>query len=135
MVKLQAFFISGTPKPKGSWTPVQTKSGIKFRPASNATARWCRHAEAALREGWRYPLIEDGPVRCELTFLLPRPKTVVRRWPVGRFDGDVDKHVRAIFDAMTGIVYRDDAQVTDIAATKRYTDGECGVWIRISTDL
>ena len=134
-MKYPKIFIPGVPKPKGSWTPVQTRSGIKFRPASNATARWCRRLTKELRARWVHAAILDGPVCCTLKFLLPRPKTVVRQRPIGRFEGDLDKHVRSILDAATGIIYKDDSQVAEIHATKHYTDGECGVWIEVDTNL
>ena len=80
-------------------------------------------------------MIIDSPVRCGLRFLLPRPKTVVRQRPTSRFDGDIDKHVRAVLDAMTGIIYKDDSQVVEVNAAKFYTNGECGVWIEVDTNL
>ena len=59
-----------------------------------------------------------------------------RKFPISKFDGDVDKLVRAIFDAMTGIVYKDDSQVCDSSEQKRYADGRApGVWVYISTDV
>ena len=80
-------------------------------------------------------MIFDGPVRCRLKFLLPRPKTVVRQRPTGRFDGDIDKHVRSVLDALTGIAYKDDSQVVEVSASKYYTDSESGVWIELDTDV
>lgn len=133
-MKYLPLFISGHPRPKGSWTAVQTRSGIKFRPASDKTAKWCQHLTEELRERWTHTIILDGPVRCTLKFLLPRPKTVMRQRPTGRFEGDLDKHVRAVLDSMTNIVYKDDSQVVEIHTTKHYTDGECGVWIEVDTD-
>lgn len=130
-----AFFIPGHPRPKGSWTPVHTKKGLKFRPASNNTADWCRHIKREIEKKWTHELIAEGPIRLELLFLLPRPKTVVRQFPTVRGTGDLDKLERAVYDAMTGIVYKDDAQVCDAHPRKEYTDGEPGVWITISTDL
>lgn len=132
------FFISGVPKPKGSWVPIRNKKDpslpIKFRHASNKTAKWCISAHEQVADIWKGPLL-DGPVAVELLFLIPRPKTVVRQYPTGRYEGDLDKHARAILDAMTGIVYKDDSQVVDMPVKKRYTDGQPGVWATISTDL
>jgi Holliday junction resolvase RusA-like endonuclease len=45
---------------------------------------------------------------------------------------DVDKLARAALDALTGIIYVDDGQVTDLIKLKRYCDLEHprpGVWI------
>jgi Holliday junction resolvase RusA-like endonuclease len=35
---------------------------------------------------------------------------------------DLDKLVRAILDSLTGVVWRDDAQVVDIVARKVYAE-------------
>ena len=135
-MKYEGMWVPGDPKTKGSWIPVPTKGGrIKFRPAGKGTAKWCKNAETALAAQWSNPMIEDGPVSCRFLFLLPRPKTVVRKYPTSRRDGDVDKLVRALLDAMTGIVYKDDSQVCDSSEKKRYADGETGVWVYVSTDL
>ena len=42
--------------------------------------------------------------------------------PTGRQIGDTDKLLRALCDAMTGVVWFDDSQVIDITAKKRYFD-------------
>ncbi len=134
-MKYEAMWIAGDPKTKGSWIPVQTKAGVKFRPATKGASKWYKDARAAVAAQWRHPVVKDAPVRCRFTFLLPRPKTVIRVWPTGRRDGDIDKLVRALLDAMTGVVYGDDSQVVDSSEVKHYTDGEAGAWIRVDTDL
>lgn len=135
MTTYDPFFIVGHPRPKGSWTPVRTKAGpIKFRHASNKTADWCKNAATQVGYLWKGPLL-DGPIVANLEFFIPRLKTVVRRFPTGRREGDGDKLDRAIWDAMTGIVYVDDSQVVKWTGFKQYTDGEAGVWVQISTDI
>ena len=37
---------------------------------------------------------------------------------------DIDKLARCALDALTGIVFRDDAQIVDLHATKRYGEPE-----------
>ena len=134
-MKYDGLWIPGDPKTKGSWVPMQTKSGIKFRPATKGASKWYKDAERAIGEQWEHGELE-GPIKVRFLFLLPRKKTVKRKFPISKFDGDVDKLVRAIFDAMTGIVYGDDSQVTDSSEQKRYADGQKpGVWIYISTDV
>jgi crossover junction endodeoxyribonuclease RusA len=136
MTTYAPFFIPGHPKPKGSWTPVYTKTGLKFRHASNKTAFWCKKLDEELQLRWPHLLIEEGPIIVECMFLIPRPKTVKRRYPIGKFDGDCDKLVRAILDGLTGVAYKDDSQVVDAIGKKRYADDvESGVWITLSTDV
>jgi crossover junction endodeoxyribonuclease RusA len=135
-MEYEGIWIPGDPKTKGSWVPVRTKAGpIKFRPATKGTSKWCKDARDAIAAQWKHPVIGDGPVLVRLLFLLPRLKTVVRKYPTGKREGDVDKLLRAILDAMTGVAYADDSQVVDAHARKEYTDGETGVWVHVSTDL
>jgi crossover junction endodeoxyribonuclease RusA len=72
-----------------------------------------------------------GPVALRATFIFPRPQTHLR---TGKRAGevkdnapgwkssapDLDKLLRAVGDALTGVAFRDDAQIVDIAATKIY---------------
>ena len=79
------------------------------------------------------PLL-DGALRVGVTFCFPRPKshflpvTKSRPAPVLRDDApvfhiarpDADKLTRALFDALTNVVWHDDAQVADVRARKVY---------------
>lgn len=89
-------------------------------------------AENAKRAtGW---LMLNEPVELTAVVFLPRPKTVKRRYPIGRQDGDEDKYLRAIQDAlsMAGIYY-DDSLVIDGHIHKRYADGRPpGATIRVA---
>ena len=78
----------------------------------------------------------DGPLRLRAVFVFPRPAT---HFGTGRNAGrlkpsapvycrtrpDVDKLLRAIGDAITGVVFRDDARVVDVAAEKHYGAPPC----------
>ena len=69
----------------------------------------------------------EGPVAIELDFFLLKPRTIKRDYPT--VPPDLDKLIRAVLDALTGIVYRDDSQVISIVASKSY--GDPGVNISI----
>ncbi len=134
-MKYKRFFLRGHPKPKGSWTPIKGKKGRIFLiHSSKFTAAWCKSIEKQVPLLWKHKII-TGAVKTKFEFLLPKPKTVKRKYPIGKFEGDLDKLVRAIFDAMTGTVYADDSQVVSSSETKRYTDKAPGVWVTVSTDL
>lgn len=62
---------------------------------------------------------KDVPIRICAGFYFERPKTVKRR--AVTVPPDSDKLARGILDAMTGVVYHDDAQVTELQVVKRYT--------------
>jgi Holliday junction resolvase RusA-like endonuclease len=66
-----------------------------------------------------------GPIGVEVTFTVPRPKTVplsVREWPtVAR--GDLDKMCRLLLDGLEDAgLYGNDSQVVDLHAVKAYPD-------------
>ena len=65
----------------------------------------------------------------QMVFIMPKPKTVKRAYPT--VAPDLDKLVRAVLDALTGICYLDDSQVTDIRASKVY-GSSTGVEIRLT---
>ena len=60
----------------------------------------------------------DGSITISMRFRYERPKTVTRRLPT--VPPDLDKQIRSIIDALTGIAYVDDSQVVAITATKEY---------------
>jgi len=76
-----------------------------------------------------------GPVFVEIVFYLPRPKSM----PKGRIRPtimpDLDKLARSTLDALTGIAYKDDAQVVNLVLSKYYPPGdEPGARIVIETE-
>jgi len=86
---------------------------------------------------WRSAIVEvlryesrcwpiTGAVEAEMLFLFAKPKRPKYGWPVS---GDIDKLVRAILDAATGIAFSDDTHVTRLIASKSWTTGREGVWV------
>lgn len=77
----------------------------------------------------------DGPIVVTVQFVMPRPVgTPKRHTPAATKRPDVDKLLRGVFDAVTGVVWRDDAQVVEVTAVKRLAqlDEQPGAAIRIS---
>lgn len=124
-----AFEVRGLPIPQGStraWV-------VNGKPIITSTAKglgsW-RRLVADVAQQFAPPDLWNGPIRLELTFGLPKPKSAPktrRVWPDKR--PDLDKLVRAVLDALTHIVFSDDAQIVELHATKEY--GPPGVWIEI----
>lgn len=77
------------------------------------------------------PLIE--PVVLDVTFFLPRPASIsAKKRPLPVVAPDLDKLVRSIGDALTGVVIRDDALIVDLLAAKRYAERHaCGARITL----
>lgn len=77
----------------------------------------------------------QGPISLEVRVYVPIPKSKPRIWrekaqeeyngirPITR--PDVDNYAKQILDVMTGIYFKDDRQVTDLAVSKRYTTRSC----------
>jgi crossover junction endodeoxyribonuclease RusA len=126
-------FVSGRPAPQGSKKHVG--NGVMLE-MSKAVAPWrttvAWHAAQAHRTA---PL--DGPLRVEFAFVMPRPTSLPKRkaTPPHIKRPDLDKLARAVMDALTGVVWRDDSQVNDLHPTKRYAelDEQPGVHIRVVT--
>lgn len=121
------FTVAGVPAPQGSKT--RTKWGMR---EDNPNTRPWREAvawEATAAMKGRKPL--SGPLEMAVGFYFPRPKSHFR---TGKHDGelkdsapaycatkpDLDKLVRAIGDAITGVVCRDDSQLVQVLAAKHY---------------
>ena len=72
------------------------------------------------------PTFQTGPLVVCLYFRLPRPKSAPKHrrvWPAKK--PDLDKLIRATFDALKiAGVFRDDAQVCNLLATKDYPVAE-----------
>jgi crossover junction endodeoxyribonuclease RusA len=70
-----------------------------------------------------------GAITITMRFRYLRPKSVIRTQPT--VPPDLDKQIRSILDALTGIAYQDDSQVIHITASKEY-QGTQGVDIVIT---
>lgn len=108
----------GVPRPQGSPSIVRTKAGRPFVLESKATRSWRALVRAAARVSGAVLAPAGALVVVEMSFFLPRPRTVRRALPVVK--PDLDKLVRAVLDAGSGVCYRDDAQVVEIRALKSY---------------
>jgi len=119
--------VPGVPAPQGSKT--RTRWGVRednpaTKPWRNAVAGYALEAMSG-----QQPIA--GPVRVEAVFTFPRPKG---HYGSGRNAGqlkqsapvhcdkapDLDKLLRAIGDALTGVVLVDDSRIVEVAARKTY---------------
>jgi Holliday junction resolvase RusA-like endonuclease len=119
-----AFMVHGIPAPQGSKTPWGSETNPRTKPWRGMVS-----ADAAEAMKGREPLA--GPLRLEVHFFFPRPKA---HYGTGRnaeklkpsaplwhcHKPDLDKLLRAIGDALSGIVFRDDSQIVEVIADKVY---------------
>lgn len=83
---------------------------------------------SAAAQGW--PMATEEAIYCGLTFSFVKPKSVRRLFPTVK--PDVDKLVRAVFDALTiSRVIGDDKQIVQGFFLKRYTTGDEPPGVRI----
>lgn len=123
------FNVPGLAAPQGSKRAIRLRSGRVALVESSAKVKPYRAVFAlAARQAWTEPPADDA-VAVELLFRFPRPKshytsTGMLRSSAPRAPGrpDLDKLCRAALDAMTGVVYVDDAQVAILSAAKEWGD-------------
>jgi len=126
----------GRPVPQGSMVAsYNRKQGVSHvhHVQGSALALWraiIREAAAAQMVGKPSAL----PVAITVTFGMPRPKAHLElrggRYVVRMLhyydrparQPDLDKLVRAVLDALTGVCYTDDSQVVELNASKVYGD-------------
>src|SRR3989337_562709 len=126
------FAVRGLPATQGSTRAFVVKGKPIITTTTKGLAAWRRLVadgtqNHAPQELW------GGPISMRLHFGLPKPKSAPktkRTWPDKR--PDLDKLVRAVLDALTGIVFRDDAQVVRMFASKDY--GVPGVTVEVRTE-
>lgn len=131
--------VEGNPVPQGSFRHVGHGRIISANPKLNA---WRESIATQIATQTPVRLLE-GSIRVDLVFTLPRPKSVsksLRKRPTTKNTGDVDKLSRAVLDAISLERYcqiiKDDSQVTDLHAAKRYADNTpTGVTIFISNEM
>lgn len=114
--------VVGIPVPQGSHrVGLNKRTGAHMVVESNAKlAVWRRTISLAAQTAFGRRSLFAGPLTVDATFRLVRPKSVKTRvYPSVR--PDLDKMLRAL-DALTGVVWVDDAQVVEISARKLYAE-------------
>jgi len=131
------FTVWGMPAPQGSKKFVgTTKTGRGIMVESSAKVKpWRQDVSAMAEEVMRNRPLMTGAISMQIVFLLPRPASIsVKKRPYPSVKPDLSKLVRSTEDALTGKVWRDDAQVVVLNVCKRYSnDGRSGAMITVST--
>jgi Holliday junction resolvase RusA-like endonuclease len=129
------FTVHGKPQPAGSKKVVPAGGKRGGRPIVVDDAKrsrpWKQDVAAAAREAFGERPLIDSPIELELAFYVSRPKghygarglrPSAPAWPTVR--PDVLKLARAVEDALTGQVWRDDSLVVHELLVKRYGEPE-----------
>ncbi len=137
-----SFFIPGVAKPSGSKRGFYIKSlnRVVITDANPNSKDWKTDVKYAARAAYRGPAL-DGPIAVAFNFAIARPKSHYRtgknahllkdgapKFPASK--PDVLKLSRGVEDALTGILWVDDAQIVTEYLTKRYSETP-GVFINV----
>lgn len=132
-VEIVSFTVHGAPAPQGSKV-VRSHGGRSWTTeSSKALPEWRKAVRQRAGDAMQGAPAYDGPVILDVRFFLPRPQG---HYGTGRNAGqrragapilpavqpDLDKLVRAVGDALAGVVIRNDSAVVSIRADKRYAD-------------
>lgn len=118
-------FVAGKPKTKGSWRPVQTARGTRFLPQTDEKP-WAIAVAYEARQHVAKRVSKPHAVHVDLVFTFLEPKKAANEFP----PGDVDKLARSCLDALTGVCWDDDVQVSRLTVDKHY-GAESGVLIQV----
>lgn len=116
------FTVYGDPLPKGSvraFTPKGWNRPI-LTSATKGLKKW-EEKIASAANAQANGILLTGPVHVKIAFFLTRPQSLPKKVRLHTKRPDLDKLIRGATDALTGIVWKDDAQAVSILATKHYT--------------
>lgn len=138
-MKALEFTVFGTAKPKGSarafvpkgWTRPIITSDNKGLKAWEQVVRAELQAVMAHADRALLMALFDAPIAITFVFHLPRPKSATKRDRRPTKKPDLSKLIRSTEDALSGVVFRDDARVVSITAAKIYASVAAKVDIRI----
>ena len=121
--------IFGVPIAQGRPRAFKTPAGqVRVYDPGNARD-WKRTVLAQVLER-KPPAPVEGPLEMRLVFYVPRPKSLPKRERHPTHRPDLSNMLKAVEDALTGVVYRDDAQIVHLDVFKVF-DASPGVLIQV----
>ncbi len=116
-----SFSVTGVAQPKGSTRAFIPKGWDRaIITSANPKAKGWQQLVTEQAQGVAADGLFLGPVVLTVTFHLPRPRSLPKKQLHHTKKPDLDKLVRNTKDALTGVLYGDDAQVVDLHARKVY---------------
>lgn len=124
------FFVPGIPVPKGSAKAFFNRHAQKIIVMQDNRERQKPWASLiSLYAQRKIAQLLEGPVAINLIFHMPRPKAHFGKGGLKAgapsfhsVKPDLDKLERAVLDALTSIIWRDDSQVAMLSGAKIYSD-------------
>lgn len=136
-----SFFVPGQPGTKGShrafWNAKAGRAIVVND--SKKAAPWASLVTLLAREAMAGAPLFDGPIEIAIAFHLPRPKSHYLRGKLratapshAPTKPDGDKLERCTWDALTGVVFTDDARIVRWSGEKPYAiEGRTGAQITV----
>ena len=116
------FRVDGKPISQGS---MSVFNGRIVHQKSKELMAWRSAIHVTCRERMT-PIV--GAVFVGLEFDMPAPQRNTRHYPFVK--PDLDKLVRAVLDGLTGAAFKDDSQVVELMASKRYAPQGVTITVR-----
>jgi crossover junction endodeoxyribonuclease RusA len=124
-------WVPGTPAPQGSMKGYVRGKRAVLVSDNKRTMPWRETIRAVLRANGHGCELLDCPVFVSMSLYFKRPPSHYTKKglkprapfaPVSTRHGDLDKLMRAVGDALTGVVVRDDSRIIDARIAKLYCD-------------
>lgn len=118
-----SFTVHGKPQPQGStraFIPRGWKRAI-ITSANKNLKPWRQDVSDQARAAMGGAMPDEGPIHVTCKFYFLKPKSAKKSVVYKITAPDIDKLLRGIFDGMTGICFRDDAQVVSCQSTKQFS--------------
>lgn len=123
-----SFDVPGQPVGKGRPRASRTPKGVRLH-TPEKTASYEALVATAAQGAMRDTVPFEGPCEVIMEIRMAVPLSWSTKKRNQAFDGallptkkpDADNVIKAVFDAINGVVWHDDVQVVQLAATKRYS--------------
>lgn len=135
-IRRVTFTVAGIAQPKGSAHAFVPKSWADKAHKIGKAPRAIVTSDNPRAKGWQQLVAEQaqtvagdvflGAVILTVTFALPRPASAPLKIRHHLTNPDLDKLVRCVADALTGILYLDDKQVVEMHARKIFAQSPKG---------
>ncbi len=123
-----SFIIKGAPKAKER-PRFTVRKGKVLTYTPKTTASFENIVRLRAGEEFTHPI--EGSVSLAIRFYLPRPQRLIwktKQMPEVYCDKrpDIDNLAKSVIDGLTGVAFKDDAQIADLHITKMYHAGKSG---------
>ncbi|MBT2601403.1 MULTISPECIES: RusA family crossover junction endodeoxyribonuclease [unclassified Oceanobacillus] len=125
---MTSFIVPGNPVSQGR--PRAGKRGSKIIMYDPKESKEYKQYVALIAKQYAPKIPYEGPLSVRLKIYRQIPKSTTKKDRALYIEGikrpvvkpDTDNYTKAVLDALNGIIFKDDSQVTDLFASKYYSD-------------